>query len=721
MGVGNRHDDSSERPRALADVPSTVLERAAFGTILLSQDAVVLDVNAEVCRMLGYARHELCGHEIHEFVHPDDHDLVARIDAGLRSGALESSQSRRHYLRRDGTVLYALAGLTAVRGKTGELTAIVKQIQDITPLVRAESELGEIHERQRVVVDSLHDGVLVQDARGRVRVSNPSAREILGVTRHQLHGWTGDGPVIRVIGEDGLPLDGQSTPARDTLRTGEPHTGVFLRIERPDGQRRWIRVNTQPLFRPGHERPYAVVSSIADVTNLKERERELAHHALHDGLTDLPNRRFFLEYLSHVLAERGREAGAVDAVLYVDLDGFKRINDRYGHGVGDTVLVEVAQRLAASVRPQDVVARLAGDEFAALLRRVGSIDEASDVAQRIVDAIGEPLVVDGLMCAVGTSVGVAVCQAGDSDPKAVLIRADASLRRAKESGKGRYVRFSEDVDVATRRRLQLERDLTHAEEYGELSVQLHPIVSLADGADIGVKASLCWRHTALGIVEPAVLWGLARESGLDGHLRVWCLRAALRALAADGGDGERVTVLTAAAQHLAPGSAERLLDLLEASGADVGKIVVAVQADDLRPDRGEATRGGSEELYEGLAVLSQAGLRLMLSSADGFAPSLREIERSPFSWAGVSFGSEGPERRDGNGGMLRAWLAALRENGVIAVAEAGGPHPDAPALRELGFGYVVRATGRALDGEAEHPSGSPFAVEELRGIGSRRT
>lgn len=682
------------RPRALVDVPSAVLGNAAFATALLSPEGAIEDVNAEFCRLLGYERDALLGRSALDLIHPDDHELVRRIADGLRRGALHSSRSRRHYLRADGSVVYAVAGVSAIRDAEGAFQGVLKQVQDVTPWVRAETELGEVAQRQRVVVDSLHDGVLVQDARGRVRVSNPSAREILGMSQHALHTHDGTGSILRVVGDDGLPLPDFEPPARDTLRTGRPHMGVVLRIERPDGQRRWVRVNTQPLFRQGLARPYAVVTSIADVTGLKERERELAHHALHDALTDLPNRRFFLEYLSHVLAARERERSALDAVLFIDLDGFKRINDRYGHGAGDEVLVQVAQRLAASVRPQDVVARLAGDEFAALLRGVGSLEEAGDVAQRVVDALQAPLRTDEVEVTVGASVGVALCRADDEDPKDVLIRADVSLRRAKEDGKARYVQFSEQVDRATRRAVRLERDLPHAEAYGELDVELRPILELEGGDPVGVKAILRWTHTELGAVDDDTLWQLARGSGHDGRLRVWCLREALRRLQAGSSGNDRVVVLTAARQHLVPQAAERLVDLIHESGAMAGHVIVAVRSEDLRPAGDEArARDALAEAYEGLAHLARAGVRLMLAGVDDHAPSLRELEGSPFRWVGVRFGAARIPDGNGRGSVLRSLLAALGHEDVTAVAELDGEVVERERLLDLGFRLAVVRDG----------------------------
>lgn len=419
-------------PRGLADVPGAALLRAAFGASLLNRDGVLVDVNDELARMLGYGRGELVGKNLLEIVHPDDHRLIARIHAGMRSGSMESDQTRRLYIRKDGEILHAVAGVVALRDRDGRLIGMLKQVQDVTRRVRAERDLQQSLERQRLVLDALAEGIIVYDVDGRARVSNPGAREILGVSARHLHGRRPQAP-LRFAGDDDELIDDAALPVRQALRTGEPVKGHVLKVIRDDGEVRWIRINAQPLVHPGRD-DTTVVASLADVTALKMRERELVHRDLHDPLTGLPNRRFFLGRLARVVAGRGGGGSPAGAVAAVDVARLSRVNDLYGRGAGEQVLAEVADRIAAAAEPGDMMARVGWDEFAVYLAAADSAEAATAATQRVVDALNEPLTVGGIRIAVSVDAAVTLLTPDESEAGSVLDRADAALRRARLDG-----------------------------------------------------------------------------------------------------------------------------------------------------------------------------------------------------------------------------------------------------------------------------------------------
>lgn len=677
-------------PRGLLDVPGTAFLNAAFGTTLLNADSVIVDVNTEFCRILGYDTEELVGRHLLEVVHPDDHAIINRIHGAMRRGEIDSDQTRRLYVRKDGEVVYAMAGVTAVRGEDGELSAIVKQVQDITRRVRAERMLQESLARQRVVVDTLADGVVVVGADGRPRLVNPSAEEILGVTSGDMVGSEGH-PSVRLIDEDGSGLEAGFERFKDVMETGRPWRGVILRALRPDGASRWIRVNARPLVRPGGEEPYVVVS-FADVTALKERERELVHHALHDALTELPNRRYFLEHIERAVIRDPSPRPEGDAVLYVDLDGFKRVNDRYGHAMGDAVLKEVGQRMLRAVHSQDVVARLAGDEFGVLLSRIGTPERAVAVAQAVIDALGRPFDVGGLGIHIGASVGLTLVREDDRDPKEILDRADASLRRAKQEGKARLVEFSPSVDLEARRLVQLERDLPFAKERGELSLEYAPIVPLAGGPAIAEMARLAWLHPRLGEVTPDRVRRLLRETGLASDLHDWILRDALARTAARPAEGRHARVVVPVAEELLmAGGLERFRDALAQSGLQPGRLVLAVHA---------ADDAENDELVTAVKEVASLGVGLMLTASGETRTRARQAAEFPYQWVGVhqafiahSLG-DAPSRA-----MVRGILESLRGSGVKTVAETDADAPcNTGELAELGFEYGL---GRRSDAPVE--------------------
>lgn len=300
-----------------------------------------------------------------------------------------------------------------------------------------ERQLRESEAHYRTVIDVLHEGIVQQELDGRVTMCNAAAERILGLTRQQMMERTPSEIQWGTIREDGSPLPTGEHPSMVALRTGTPQRGVVVGVHRPDGQLCWILVNSQPLVRSGEHAPHAVISSFSDITSLKEAEAHLRHASLHDALTGLPLRTLFADRLEQAVAKMKRDPTLHFAVLFVDLDGFKAVNDALGHEAGDGVLVMVARKLAACVRKGDTVARLSGDEFAVLLEDLAQPEDALDLTQRIVDAVTFSLGDGETALTVSASIGVTLA-AGKLEPKRLLQEADAAMYQAKAAGKGCY-------------------------------------------------------------------------------------------------------------------------------------------------------------------------------------------------------------------------------------------------------------------------------------------
>jgi diguanylate cyclase (GGDEF)-like protein len=293
----------------------------------------------------------------------------------------------------------------------------------------------------------------------------------------------------------------------------------------------------------------------------------MAHAATHDALTGLPNRARFLDQLSRVLTRAG-STGEV-AVLFVDLDDFKTVNDTSGHSVGDELLRQAARRLAAVVRPKDLIARLGGDEFAILCGGLG-VAEAGAVARRVLESLDAPFLLDGRAFHVSASAGIAVGNA-DTSADSVLRDADTAMYQAKRDGRNRYAVFTPAVRQAMVRRSSLEQDLRLAIERSELTVEYQPVVDLATGELAGLEALARWTSDEHGVVPPSEFIDLAERAGMIVALGACVLRQAVGRAAAwrqDGLIGEHVTVaVNVAAQQLAdPNFVSTVIDALEGVG-----------------------------------------------------------------------------------------------------------------------------------------------------------
>jgi diguanylate cyclase (GGDEF)-like protein/PAS domain S-box-containing protein len=299
-------------------------------------------------------------------------------------------------------------------------------------------------------------------------------------------------------------------------------------FRRRDGQPVWVLENVSLMEDESGELTI-MEGTIVDITDRKEAERQIEYQAYHDALTDLPNRMLFLDRLSVAIAHAQRFGGHV-AVMFLDLDHFKFINDTLGHTIGDHLLRAVADRLAESLRGDDTVARIGGDEFTILLSNVPAAADSSTVAQKILESVAHPFHVEGHELLVTTSVGIAIYPADGEDPEALLKNADGAMYRAKELGRNNFQLCTPAMNARAVERLNLENRLRRAIERRELLLHFQPQVSLATGAVVGAEALLRWRDSDLGIIYPADFIALAEESRLIFPIGEFVLREACRQL-----------------------------------------------------------------------------------------------------------------------------------------------------------------------------------------------
>ena len=296
----------------------------------------------------------------------------------------------------------------------------------------------------------------------------------------------------------------------------------------PDGQVRWV--STTKL--PWRDRKGEIVGTFGisrDISDRKKAEEQLQHQAFYDPLTDLPNRALFLDRLQHLFQRARRSLGSPQfAVLYLDLDRFKTINDSLGHQVGDELLIATARRLERCLRPGDTLARLGGDEFTVLLDDVRSEADATGVAERIHQEVAAPLQMQGAEVFTSVSVGIALSSAGYQSPEDMLRDADTAMYRAKAGGRAGHQVFDGDMHQRAVSSLQLETDLRRALERREIVPYYQPIVDLDSGTVVGFEALARWRHPTSGMLMPDLFIPVAEETGLVVEIGAWMLAEACR-------------------------------------------------------------------------------------------------------------------------------------------------------------------------------------------------
>ncbi|MEV0252421.1 diguanylate cyclase [Nocardia sp. NPDC050712] len=400
--------------------------------ICVHQDGLVVYVNPATIRLLGAARAEdILGKPVTQFVHPDSVPGMLDRISHLRTSGAASHPTEMRLLRLDGSPVpvETVSVLTPWRHHF----AYQVIIHDLTAQRAAEQAQLLAEEHFTTVVSQLEEGVVVIDRNGRIESANPAARRIFGRPEHagELVGLNIHELPMVLLDANAQPLPPSRHPIARTLATGETITGYTFGVDRADGQRRWLSGSSR-LMNPDDPASPAV-SSFADVTEFRASRRQLEYQATHDSLTGLANRSLILSQLAAALASSADQQ--VSTVLFIDLDGFKAINDTLGHAIGDTVLQIVAQRLQRALRGDDVVGRLGGDEFLVLLAGPIRRADLDALVQRLRSTMSEPIVARGHRIEVNASIGVTELVQGDHrTPEAVLHDADVAMYRAKPVG-----------------------------------------------------------------------------------------------------------------------------------------------------------------------------------------------------------------------------------------------------------------------------------------------
>jgi diguanylate cyclase (GGDEF)-like protein len=574
---------------------------------------------------------------------------------------------------------------------------------------RRRAEAAEMEEQRflQSVLDRLPDPVVVLDARHEVRLRNEAARLL---AEGEGGGAGGDVPLFHRPGD--CPGDGEPCAVHDALSAGAA-VAFERRQLREDGDARTFSVSAAPVPLLGGGET-GVVAFAHDVTELKranlellDKERRLDHLAHHDSLTGLPNRLLFHDRFRQAIA-RVRRAQQPLALLFLDLDRFKNVNDAHGHDTGDELLAAVGRRLQECVRDSDTVARLGGDEFALLLDGPRDAAAAAIVARKVLRALGQPFSAGRHEIFVGASIGISLYPDDGGSAADLLKHADAAMYLAKERGRGNYQFFTEALNDRVLRQVTVEKKLRRALAAGVLEVHFQPIVSLASGRIVAGEALLRWTDGELGEVSPAEFVPIAEEAGLIGAIGESVLRTACRAASAwqvEGLGAVRVAVNVSARQFWQGevlGAVERALaeSALPASSLELEltESVHVPRTDDIRVV---------------LDALRALGVRLSVDDFGTGWSSLAYLRRLPLDTLKVAQEFVRDLSVDPNdAAIVKAILSLARTLGYHVVAEGveSSEHVDffrahgcdlvqghffSRAVPEREFGELLRAEGRA--------------------------
>jgi diguanylate cyclase (GGDEF)-like protein/PAS domain S-box-containing protein len=607
--------------------------------------------NRAAVTLLGYAESELLG---------------KRIDDLLGQEGDISSKLRRRSLR---NAEYVFASKT---GERIELTlSIAPVLHDDVPAgaviigrdvrdhkraeaarLAAEAALRESEIRYRLLFEQNAAGVCVNRLDGSIVDCNSTFGSMLGYPREDL------------VGRNAAEIYANPAEADELialLRSAGTLNSVEIELRRADGSALWVIEN---LVLVGDTQTGVVHATVVDISDRKRAEEQIEFHAYHDVLTHLPNRKLFTDRLRHGLT-RARRSGKAVAVLFVDIDHFKTINDTLGHTAGDQLLLEVAHRLRLCVREDDTVARLGGDEFTVILGDLRYPEDAVTVAEKILEGVQPPLTIAGTPIVATVSIGIAIYPDDGTDPESLLRNADSAMYRAKEAGRNTYQLCTDEMKHRAVERLAVESRLRSAIQESQLILAYQPQINLVTGRTIGVEALVRWNDPERGIVAPLSFIPIAEETRLIVPLGEWVLRTACLQTKQwqDRGAGPiRVAVNLSARQFQQHDLVEMVRSVLDESGLSASSLELEIT---------ETTAMQNAEItVEILRALREIGVGISIDDFGMGYSSLNYLKRFPISAVKIDRAFVGDLiADDGDAAIVSAVIGMARSLRLRVVAE----------------------------------------------------
>ncbi len=493
----------------------TFFELASVGVAQVdTRTGRFLQLNRRFCEITGYSEAEMQQRTFRDITHPDDLEIDRQLRLDLVAGNLREFTIEKRYIHKDGQVVWVILSVSALWHEGEEASTSLAVIRDISIRKKIEEDLvfaGKVFENSI-------EGIVVTDCQGTILQVNQAFTAITGYSADEA---VGQNP--RILRSNRHADDFYKEMWCKLVDEGQWAGEIWNRRKNSEIYPEWLTINA---VRNSLGKITNYVSIFHDISELIRQQEALEHQAQHDALTGLPNRVLLNDRLQEALKRMDRNHKRL-ALLFLDVDNFKHINDGYGHTIGDILLVELAKRLKQQLRDGDTLARQGGDEFLVLLAEIDQVNDVSVIARRLLDSLNQPFVIDAVEYHLATSVGITVAPDDGNTSEVLIKNADMAMYRAKNLGRNNFQYFTADLDSKAHWRISLEAKLRKGLELEEFELHYQPQVNYATKAIIGAEALVRWRHDGQ-LISPAEFIPLAEESGLILPLGAWVVKTAAR-------------------------------------------------------------------------------------------------------------------------------------------------------------------------------------------------
>ena len=614
LGIGRDITQRKQAERDLLDSERrfrATFDQAAVGIARVSTDGHWLEVNEKLCDIVGYSREELLQKTFQDITHPDDLDTDLALVEEVLSGKRNNYSMDKRYFKASGATVWIRLTVSLVRDDTDEPLYFISVIEDIDDRKKADEKLMEA----AAVFRSTGEGVTITDDEGTILDVNDAFTRITGYTRDEV---IGQNPRVLQSGRHDSHF--YEDMWQQLQENGQWHGEIWNRAKNGTVYPEILTISS---IESEDDGPRKYVGVFADISSLKATEARLDHLAHHDSLTGLPNRLLFRDRLIHSLASSERKGTKV-AVIFLDLDRFKNINDTLGHGIGDQLLMEVSERITRITRSGDTVGRISGDEFCLVLEDLHFSIEVVPVVEKLLQVFADPFEINKHILRVSSSIGIALYPDNSQDADALLSFADAAMYEAKEAGRNTYRFYTKEMTEQAQEHSFVQSALRDALDESQFYLVYQPQIDLNTHRLVGLEVLSRWQHPSRGLIPPNMFIPVAEQSGLIRQLGAWILRTATtqgRAWLDEGYEYGRIHVNVAGPQLHDAGFPELVKRCLTESGLPAERLGLEVT-------EGFAMRA-SEHAFDVLSSLRDMGIELSIDDFGTGYSSLSYLKQLP--------------------------------------------------------------------------------------------